>query len=416
MAVVSQCQNSCRPLSQCGYGYVRCGDGSCRRTVSSCPISAQMSCPSVRPYRCSNGACVTSSTLCISTSVSQGCPAIQCNSVNGNLFQYFGRCVNNNYDCLIAVNLTVIYNGCTMQYPVRCSDGECGSSTSDCSTRVPVICTQNQFKCNINTCTSSRTTCGSTSSCTSGYLNCLGQNNCPLTTPYRCPDGSCASVSFYPFALGNSTISFCNPRNVCPPSTPYMCDDGSCQGNPTLCTPLNATARCSNGEPAISSLCNSTAPRCPPLRPILCSSGVCVGKVQECVITDLTCPSGYKCVNGMCVTSYSQCIPTDLQASDSKLSPRCPATLPFLCPDGACVLDSSCCLAIVPACNDPLNPVKCQCGACAPNATACAILNKNMPTCASGYNLCEDGICRLTCPEYNGCPLQTYLKYYPLTL
>lgn len=32
----------CRPLTPCGYGYIRCADGSCRRDMTKCPIGLEL--------------------------------------------------------------------------------------------------------------------------------------------------------------------------------------------------------------------------------------------------------------------------------------------------------------------------------------------------------------------------------------
>jgi hypothetical protein len=222
----------------------------------------------------------------------------------------------------------------------------------------------------------------------SDYLNAKIIGERGVDTPYVCADGTAAAVSFRPF--GGTTAVSCAPRVVCPTTTPYLCYDKSCESEPSNC-------------PAVSEDIAADYDECPAARPILCSSGVCVAKVQECQRPDPRCAptQTLRCANGICVDSYAKCLPSNAQKDGSLMCPGANG-LVFLCPDGSCAINSYSCLSIISGCNDPANPIKTSNGGCSNviDKTATTITCTN-----TGHKACEDGVCRETCPDYNGCPI-----------
>lgn len=398
----------------CPYSTQRCTYGMClpaspvSSNASSTPISpptwltcahydnamVNASCPTDRPVKCSNGACVPSSTAC------------------------------------------PLPNGCMSTTPVLCSDGTCATSTSACSVSTscpaatPVRCPNNH--------------------CVSNASLCLLNNGCPVTHPLRCVTGACARR---PSSLTSSTLptgsdplllASCPAAIVCDAYAPVLCADGRCAPTADQCRPVQPCAdpcaiRCpssgvcvkdpSGACPApdtVLSLCpptNSTT--CPTSNPVLCPTGACVSSLSMCTsglydpLQTPSCPasSPIRCWDGKCAANYYECVKRTWDTFRSGLTPMTPADsvsddgvicpgggLP--CPNGQCVDSIDQCPPL-PAC--PNDHLRCADGLCIdlksnPSAT-CSTFSLTLPACPAGSRRCEDGICRPKCPFYLGCPL-----------
>lgn len=372
----------CRPLLPCLQGYVRCADGSCRAHELLCPITEKYDCNmDGRNIRCHNGLCVDEKIKCSSDDSSNGCAADKCLGESLD-YEYYGRCVGDaSTKCTVAKD-DYIYNGCMKDIPNKNFDGSCVLD------RIPAnggvnICPNGKILLVSNGCTELSVVKQDE------YSTAMIMSDRKVVTPFVCPDGESAAISFMPFK-GNSSINIkvCNPKVVCPTTAPYLCFDQSCESDPTHCPATDDPVTYTDS--------------CPIARPILCSSGICVAKVQECLRPEPICGTSkpLRCANGVCVSSYSECIPVALRKNSGSMCDS-EEGIGYLCPDGSCASSSSYCLAIINGCNDPENPIKKRDGTCGHTIT-----DTTEPiTCETKYKPCEDGICRTSCPDYNGCPI-----------
>eukprot|EP01132_Coremiostelium_polycephalum_P003594 gene3594-4476_t len=152
---------------------------------------------------------------------------------------------------------------------------------------------------------------------------------CQLSTPFRCPDGKCASL-----------LSDCTVENIntCTNGThPYRCSNGQCQKNPLEC--------------------KSMVPEC--LFSNCCWDGSIMSDLTNCPILPRCLPPfTYRCPDGSCTMGPNLCRPTSDNPECRPLS---------MCPDGV-----SCPPCIYDGC--PLNrPVQCSDGSCMSNQSLCDI-------------------------------------------
>jgi len=373
----------CRPLLPCHQGYVRCADGSCRPHELLCPITDAYSCNVNiidQSHRCPNGLCVDDREKCRINETSDGCAGkLKCVGDDYEV-EHFGKCVSDRENCKLGEN-DYLANGCRNGAMYRDYDGSCNNSLTN--TEMVTVCKPGRIINSQGDCTDLSIMLADE------YLNSTIIGNRSVIRPYVCADGEVRQISFRPFGGESADEISCKPRVVCPSTTPYLCYDKSCESDPRNC-------------PSVSKEIPSEYNECPTTRPILCSSGVCVAKVQECLRPDPKCsPSEpLQCANGLCVDSYAKCLPNSVRRDSSKICSR-NDSLVFLCPDGSCAINSHSCLSIISGCNDPYKPIKTSDGGCS------ATLDTNpITTCAlNEFKVCEDGICRRTCSDYNGCPI-----------
>jgi len=156
----------------CPSGQVRCAQGNCVSSISSCPPDEP--CPSSASFKCSGGQCRSNATGCPSSTV---CPpgfVICPDSVT---------CVS---------ELLPVLSGCpavpscgVSQF--ACVTGQCVTSKEDCPTSP--TCPSNQVLCPDGSCK------GSNAVCPTIYP-------CPSDFPFRCFDGTCAvSATLCPSAI-----------------------------------------------------------------------------------------------------------------------------------------------------------------------------------------------------------------------
>lgn len=94
---------------------------------------------------------------------------------------------------------------------------------------------------------------------------------------------------------------------------------------------------------------------------------------------------------------------------DTNIDTGCTKEFPNRCGDGSCKkLVKDC--PLVHGCNSLKHPYKCNSGSCVVTKDQCSYFDQNFTKCAANLNRCEDGFCRHTCPEFDGCPLSKPLK------
>jgi len=168
---------------------------------------------------------------------------------------------------------------------------------------------------------------------------------CPKGAPVKCPSGECRAVINQ---CGSSTPVPANVDRKCPKAAPTVCFDGSCK---------KTYADCQNWQNAL-----------------LGGSGSSADTVIVCTGTDVLCP------NGACARSAFEC---DITAA-------CPWDRPYRCWNGECVADK--------ATTDTDF-------ACVAPEVECPIIDQATNTKAVR---CEDGSCRASCFQYDGCPLKMF--------
>ncbi|GAB5372930.1 hypothetical protein AAMO2058_001706500 [Amorphochlora amoebiformis] len=452
----------CPIKSPCANGAARCPDGSCRTSFDFCPTD--QFCPPGLPVMCHNGACASSAALCVSPTSETGCPCKP-----GNVGPT-GLCTDEMQKCpsMILGGLCVtdgvcsafepVYpraNGCNSSATIKCWNGECVNSAQDCKetngcpASLPIRCNDGTCQVNATAC-SGRSPSSSDNSCADGALyntaqagsssSCLTYSGCPVSTPQRCADGTCAKFrAFEPSQTLSESVQeslrsiilplACPATLACTRDRPIRCADWTCQADVHDCPP---THQCPGSDNTFicpdltcaSSLaaCNSTNSTCPLKSPILCSDGQCVNDLSDCggdVITPTCAPGEVLCFDGSCLQSALDCIsfqylvnnPTQTAFNrlainaDEGVCPSQSGILMSVCPDGSCVpksLRNALCDP-VPAC--PLSkPHRCpDTGLCVANSQSCGAA----PTCDENANpaltLCSDGTCRTTCLPTDGC-------------
>jgi len=165
---------------------------------------------------------------------------------------------------------------------------------------------------------------------------------------------------------------------------------------------------------------------CPESNPVKCRTGKCARSTKECTYEfyhaackehEIWCEASGRCETSLIsclgkdkVTGQTSTTPTLLRNLELKFNNRkldaiqpenaCPPTAPFSCKDGSCRKFRSYC-PLLDACL-PLQ-FRCQDGQCSNDENYC---NRNLITCSKGKVLSEDGLCRDSKPDYNGCSLE----------
>lgn len=414
----------CKPISVCPKDMKMCPNGTCRNLELNCPD--ENTCPIGLPYRCPNGKCVASNDSCLNMS---GCPLGKNYKCITN-----GLCVSNQSDCSNYDKKFPLANGCDNDKPFKCSNGKCAADKDSCEEKLcdgdKVFC-PNSGLCmsSLNECKKSKCTqiiCPTNGLCVDTLEKCKTMQNCDSNTPYRCLDGQCKKFSFNFNSYSESL--YCQSRVECPSYRPYLCADGSCMEKSSFCKPLvdcpeEAKIRCPD-RTCVEKYedCNKSDFQiiCPPTNPILCSNnGNCVKNIFDCF--EEKCPDWLpvKCISGLCVSSPRECVykmnlissvndPNSNFNLTMKIS--CKST-DHVCYDGSCKEKPEYCPTF-DGCNNINSPYKCPSGKCAKDKKSCLrdlYNNENREnelvnvTCEKGFNLCDDGICRIKCPVTNSC-------------
>jgi len=334
---------------------IKCQDQSCVRSKLHCSDAAASVC-SDGTYRCPDGSCAASKSLCPTTA---SCPT-------GQIRCWSNDCQNDTSLCPPVVNDTVV---CPTSAPIRCADSSCRNQSADCPTAIicpieqPVLCDDGNCRDSIN--------------------NCFANSGCTFGTK-RCPDGSCVGAT-----------DTCGTPITCPSQAPYRCFDMTCKQNPLDCPstaecPSDSPIRCGDGTCVTGRIyCRSLSP-CPANTPVQCPDLIsCVSSRDQCPVIQ-NCPAGFtQCDDGSCSISQLTCPTTS-----------CPVHLSFKCPDGFCVADQQFCSDTTTGC--PYNaPTKCPDGSCKALTDTCG----PTPNCTGGQSLCLDGSCSQSCTGLNkvGC-------------
>jgi len=236
----------------------------------------------------------------------------------------------------------------------------------------------------------------------------------------RCADGTCMKYAAFVGASQPGVLS-CRPVVVCDSQKPVLCADGACAASGAHCRPvqpcLGGARPCADMTCPVNGLCKETfdaLTKCPAHAPALCPSGACKKSFKYCeflAANQCTAPQ-VKCADGTCQNTYSECVRTTFEVTfpDANYSSNAPVRFNTtctadsteqgeVCPDGSCVPAASVC-GMVRRC-PPTFPMRCPNGSCVGNTTTCA----SVPACPADFTRCEDGLCRLSCLPFAGCPL-----------
>ena len=434
--------DECKPVFNCmGTETVRCGDGSCRIEKSHCPRlndSQELdTCPE-GTIRCDNGACSNEKKQCL---LSNGCYE---SSENQYKCISNGACVKDEDECEELTTKFNLANGCQNEYPIKClGTGKCVTTESECTKYNG--CEQGQILCEDGTCVDHIRKCTGTKcdiksekfftcpkesdvKCADKFTHCYNKENCEIETPFRSLTGECKKYpfSFDVFINETENIDYTSIGIKCPEYKPYLCLDGSCVEKTSFCKSLEECPEdkqyrcfdrtCSNSQ----RLCETQHNKCPGLSPILCPNGNCVSDIVDCL--DNSCPYWlpYKCINGKCEESPRECLYQYLETKDDEnrinedeedydediriFGNTCEEKGEFICNDGTCRKNKEEC-SLYKGCTSLSKPYKCPDGSCSTSKDKCKY---NLTNVIYNYTndsiLCQDGIYRKECPEFNGCP------------
>lgn len=426
--------DECKPVFDClGTDTVRCGDGSCRVDKLYCPMENSTNyldtCPK-GTSRCNNGACSNEDGECL---LSNGCYE---SSENQYKCISNGACVKDEDECEELSLKFNLANGCPNEYPVKClKTKKCVTTELECE-KLEDGCDQDKMMCSDGSCGTfiecrfvdpecsydgRNFTClgESAASCADEFKHCYNKHNCQIDTPFRCLSGDCKKYPFNLLASENENSDYCEIGIKCPEYKPYLCLDGSCVEKTSFCKSLESCPdenqyRCFDRTCADSQrTCETKHNKCPGLNPILCPNGNCVSDIVDC--SETTCPSWlpYKCINGLCQNIPGEClfqqiqyeIIIDEEGEEEEIERNIYGNIcgdeQYLCIDGTCRKNKQDC-PLYQGCTTLSKPYKCPDGSCAVSQDYCN-LNSIFTKCTNGTNLCEDGLCRKECPEYNGC-------------
>jgi len=234
--------DQCSANTECGAGLQRCSDGSCAAQTLDCPL--RNNCPARTPLRCGDGACVATPWECSNTAP---CPRqrpfkcadgscvvdlTECSLINACSGETPVRCCQDNScrasedDCA-PVQSSTNDDACPVYAPIRCPDGACKRSGTECSVDAS-ICLAGQLQCVNGDCVSAASECHERlGRCDSGTCQCLD----PAQT--LCFNGHCVD-----------SAADCAPLPHCP-SDQVRCADMSCAESPDQCDEFD-------GEPALT--------------------------------------------------------------------------------------------------------------------------------------------------------------------
>ena len=446
----------CRLLMPCDR--YRCEDGTCKDSKEFCAnATANYSCPAYIPERCDDGSCAESKIKCIN---SQGCPYDAQSRCPKN-----GLCAAKAAECTNYEGKFALSNGCSLRNPVKCISGKCAKSQADCGENMGCNDPVYHVRCPNGKCVKSLRQCTGEEECVNycryGILECsdhfeecFNDLNCTVDKPFRCPDGSCMR---YPKKLGTASTEYnkeaCPIGIRCPDHKPFLCANGECVAKKSFCIsqpkcPEEAQDICFD-RTCINDK-DYCKDKCPAKSPLLCPNGNCVSSLYDCSVNDCPAQVPIRCYTGKCLDTPYECI---IQNEEKRIIKSLCRDDEVTCYDGSCRSKFEDC-PLFKGCVSMSSPYKCPSGGCAVNSTSCKVsemdekyenctkkkknvtedeldLNSNYQmreakeledyvdlnedeevcwhyrhNCTGDMKICEDGICRKTCPSYNGCPYE----------
>jgi hypothetical protein len=434
----------CRLLMPCDR--FRCQDGSCKDKEELCPIaSAKDTCPSHLPIRCKDGTCAETEEKCTN---SQGCPNNSQSRCPKN-----GLCASKTMECSSYESKFSLSNGCSVKTPIKCLSGKCVKSESDCEEGNGCNDSRYKIKCPNGECAESKRACRDKSGpclnpcpyskpmeCGTTFEECFNDLNCTLSKPFRCSDGSCKR---YPKKIKGASIEYnenaCSIGIRCPDHKPFLCADGQCVSKKSFCVsypkcPENAKETCFDRTCVQDK--NNCGSKCPAKSPLLCPNNNCVSSIYDCVINECPASAPIRCYSGNCLSTPYECLTKRNETEIESLCKEGEVT----CYDGSCRSKFEDC-PLFKGCVNMATPFKCPSGKCAKDSYSCEKSEMDLNyeecikkkeegnstengkndleeeeeekekdcwhyrhNCTGEFKLCEDGICRKECPNYNGCP------------
>lgn len=349
--------NSCPQHSYCPKNQITGPNNLCYDKIEDIPIST---CPD-RMRLCPQGTCAPYESLCPNTIY---CPL--------NMYKCWdGNCVSDIKEC----NPSIV---CGFNKTVCPSGGGCAIDRAHCPSLLQ--CPPDSILCSNGLCVDNLSKCEEE-----------GIPRCPLSRPYRCPNGDCVQSGLQ-----------CNSNIVCPFDFPVLCN-GECVPSPDFCKILE---KCENGLK-------------------LCPTGDCVAFSELCP-RESQCKDGYiKCWDRTCAyynTSYDltfeNCV-EDLLYNNYLLNCECDNGLVYC--NGKCVE-----MFLCPNYNEEL--LNCYESAINRATGNCNNLVYNYPchqlrsdtVCSlNGLIKCGDGSCKTSrelCPTVVSCPLDLHIFFIFLYL
>jgi len=435
--------DECKPVFDCtGTNTIRCGDGSCRTDLLFCPMQNSThyldTCPK-GTSRCENGECSNEEGQCL---LSNGCYQ---SSENQYKCISNGACVRDEDECEELSLKYNLANGCPNEYPIKCpitqkcviTELDCDNYDIGCEQEGKYMCSSGRCVDSFWDCFENETYCfyegksftcnpDSEAKCADEFRHCYNKENCQIDSPFRCISGNCKKYPYSLLALeneNNDKNEYCELGIQCPEYKPYLCLDGSCVEKTSFCKSLESCPegkqyRCFDRTCASSQrICETQHNKCPGSNPILCPNGNCASNIVDCL--DTTCPPWYpyKCITGTCEKVPGECLLQEIRYESNenddedygeeeeegiKIYGNICKEDEFLCFDGTCRKDKNDC-PLYEGCTTLSKPYKCSDGSCVSSKDEC-ILNSTFLNCTNNTVLCQDGLCRKECPEFNGCP------------
>lgn len=389
----------CELNFKCPQNKVKCKDNTCEDSIEKC--NAVFKCPPNLPYQCENGACKENSNQCINE---YGCfgDKLKCK----NIEICYDKNKKEEEEC--DIKLLNQSNGCPNDKPYKCESSErfglCVSDLNDCSKcgndsiycKGTGKCVSNIKDCPNANCPDGKVLC-SDDLCADSVDECNNRYGCKMTSPYRCNNGECKKNANIIDLFSNNKNNTCGLNIECPLYRPYLCYDYTCVEKKDFCRLFDKT---SNNRKI-----------CPSSTPILCNENVnCMNSIIECKKTNCY-DSQITCIDGTCQDNNSKCL---------TISPKCSLN-EVMCFDGSCKKSLDEC-NLYSGCTSLNLPYKCKDGKCAGSEYDCNnydgnlnrepkskiadefLFPKGYKESCIGKTICEDGICREKCPEFNGCP------------
>ena len=336
-------------LTTCESGKEKCDSGRCvKADAKKTECTNIIGCPLNKPYRCSNGQCVSKSNDCISAEISE-------------------------YEQLIS------YVACDVSKPYLCDDMSCVSDYSFCKTNQP---------CSGEKCDNGY--------CVKEYDQCKNfVDFCPVSAPIKCPGGSCVS-----------NIADCSPAfNIesCDEAEFYCTRLAKCLVNKLECLIYYDISSNNNTRRLFENFINplqeekfiynklqsfeeSTNEK-------ICFDGTIVAESENCPVVPACKMGHYRCPNGACASSLEKCENvTAITCDDDQLlcpdglchskSKNCSDVLfqgclvgQYQCSNGMCVIDELDCIGFS-MCDDPTYPFRCMTGDCKSSPDECPAINR----------------------------------------